>query len=199
MNRKACFWRQRKDSSRIEKSDGSSMSISAQAAYPIRKFFSNRVKGCNSLTGFTLIEILIVIAIIMTLAGLVVGGAQQARKKATTSKAKAAVASLETALSMYEVDYGSYPAGSNSEMVNALKNDPDDGIWRGPYMMFKQNELINGEFIDPWGSAYHYDNPGSGSHGHENYIDIYSYGPNKTDDGGVYDPASGKDDISNWY
>jgi type II secretion system protein G len=142
--------------------------------------------------GFTLIELLTVIMIIMALAGLIIGGAQQARKRALISKAQAAIASLETALSMYEVDYGGYPTGSNSQVVTALKDDPSDGVWRGPYMMFKEEDLSGGEFIDPWGNAYHYNNPGSATHGHDKYVDIWSNGPNKTDESGA------GDDINNW-
>ncbi len=138
--------------------------------------------------GFTLIELLVVIMIIMALAGLIVGGAQQARKRALIAKAQAAIASLETALSMYEVDYGGYPTGSNSQAVTALKDDPGDDTWRGPYMMFKEKDLSDGNFIDPWGNAYNYLNPGTAAHGHDKYIDIWSDGPKDGE----------SDNITNW-
>ncbi len=138
--------------------------------------------------GFTLIELLVVIMIIMSLAGLIVGGAQQARKRALITNAKADIASLETALSMYEVDYGEYPASGNANMVSALKDDPEDDIWRGPYMMFKIEDLSGGQFIDPWGKAYHYTNPGTAARGHDKYIDIWSDGPRDGE----------SDDVTNW-
>jgi len=142
--------------------------------------------------GFTLIELLTVIMIIMALAGLIVGGAQQARKRALIAKAQTAIASLETAMSMYEVDYGGYPPTTNAAMVPAIKDDPSDSTWRGPYMMFKEKDLSGGQFIDPWGNAYVYTKPGLAAHGHGSYIDIYSYGPDKTNDSGA------DDDINNW-
>jgi len=144
--------------------------------------------------GFTLIELLVVIMIIMALAGLIVGGAQQARKRALIAKAQAAIASLETALSMYETDAGQYPAGDISDLVTALRVDPEDDTWtwRGPYMMFKAGDLSDGQFIDPWGRAYEYDNPGDAAHGHDSYVDIYSKGPDGEGDG------TGDDDIANW-
>ena len=138
--------------------------------------------------GFTLIELLVVITIIMALAGLIVGGAQQARKRALIAKAKAAIASLETALCMYETDYGEYPASGNANMVSALREDLDDDTWRGPYMMFKAEDISNGQFIDPWGNAYNYTNPGTDAHGHENYVDIWSNGPGEGE----------SDDVTNW-
>lgn len=142
--------------------------------------------------GFTLIELLVVIMIIMALAGLIVGGAQQARKRALIAKAQAAIASLETALSMYEVDSGDYPTGSISDVVTALTVDPGEETWtwRGPYMMFKEGDLSGGAFIDPWGNAYVYNK--GGSHNGSSYFDLYSRGPNGEGDG------TQKDDVNNW-
>ncbi|MFH1857256.1 MAG: type II secretion system protein GspG [Candidatus Omnitrophota bacterium] len=142
--------------------------------------------------GFTLIELLVVIMIIMALAGLVVGGAQKARQRALVAKAKAAIASLETGLSMYELDYGYYPDAPISNVVTLLSKDPgeEDDTWNGPYVMFKEEDLKDGNLIDPWGNPYEYANPGSAEHGHDRYIDIWSKGPDGTDGGG--------DDIINW-
>ena len=67
--------------------------------------------------GFTLIELLVVIAIIAILGGMVVSGAQQARKRGSTTKAKAQIASLETSISMYETDIGSYPGSDNKTLA----------------------------------------------------------------------------------
>ena len=140
--------------------------------------------------GFTLIELLVVIAIITILAGMVVSGAQQARKRGAVTKAKAQMASIETAISMYETDMGTSPGSDNKTLVEALTQDPGDPDWSGPYMHIKKDELdANGEYVDAWGNAFVYVNPGENN---ASFYDIYSKGPNGTGDG------NDKDDIENW-
>jgi general secretion pathway protein G len=140
--------------------------------------------------GFTLIELLVVIAIITILAGMVVSGAQQARKRGAVTKAKAQMASIETAISMYETDMGTSPGSDNKTLVEALTQDPGDPDWSGPYMHIKKDELdANGEYVDAWGNAFVYVNPGKNN---ASFYDIYSKGPNGTGDG------NDKDDIENW-
>ncbi|MBU4590878.1 MAG: type II secretion system major pseudopilin GspG [Candidatus Omnitrophica bacterium] len=140
--------------------------------------------------GFTLIELLVVIAIITILAGMVVSGAQQARKRGAMTKVKAQIATIETAISMYETDIGVYPESGNKNLVAALTEDPDDIDWSGPYMKIREKEVNKeGEYLDAWGNAFVYVNPGT----HNEYsYDIYSLGPNGQGDG------SEKDDITNW-
>lgn len=140
--------------------------------------------------GFTLIELLVVIAIITILAGMVVSGAQQARKRGAITKARAQLASIETAISMYETDMGVYPETENKNLVKALAEDPDDPDWSGPYMKIREAELNeNGEYLDAWGNPFLYVNPGL----HNKYsYDLYSMGPNGEGDG------TERDDIQNW-
>jgi general secretion pathway protein G len=141
--------------------------------------------------GFTLIELLVVIAIIAILAGMVVSGAQQARKRGTITKTKAQMAGIETAISMYETDMGSYPETGNSVLVSALtKGAEGDADWSGPYMQIKKDELNeSGEYLDAWGNAFVYINPGKNN---TSFYDLYSMGPNGAGDG------EDKDDIKNW-
>ncbi len=146
-------------------------------------------KGDLSLTGFTLIELIVVMAIIVLLAGAVSGTTLVARRKGLIAKAQAAISSLETALSMYESDCAIFPASGNSNMVSQLTGPSTQAGWNGPYMQFKSSELSGSSFIDPWGTAYVYTTPGT--HNTATF-DIYSYGPNKTNESG------GGDDIKNW-
>ena len=140
--------------------------------------------------GFTLIELLVVIAIITILAGMVVGGAQQARKRGAMTKTKAQIATIETALSMYEVDMGDYPESGNKNLVSAITEDPGDPDWSGPYMKIRKEELDeNGEYMDAWGNTFSYINPGVQN---DYSYDLYSVGPDGEGDG------TGKDDIRNW-
>ena len=112
--------------------------------------------------GFTLVELLTVIAIIAVLAGILMPTLSKAMQKAYEGKARSAISSLEVAISMYETDMGYYPIEGtddndiyklrerNQKLVNALaderQGDPDEkkyynSNWRGPYMEFRAKEL----------------------------------------------------------
>ena len=106
--------------------------------------------------GFTLIEMLTVIAIIGILAGLIIPAATKARRDAAISKAKATISALETALSMYYTDYGVYPPSCTNSTTQANGNtysatQPLSGTnlvgalsattKGGPYMKFRAEDL----------------------------------------------------------
>lgn len=141
--------------------------------------------------GFTLMELLVVVAIISILAGFVVSGAQIARKRGAMVKAKATIAALETAIAMYEVDMGDYPPSGNANMVTALTTGPggEDSDWYGPYMKFEQESLGGGTLLDPWGNPYVYGKPGSHN---PTSFDLYSTGPSGSGSG---DDAG---NLNNW-
>ncbi len=156
--------------------------------------------------GFTVIELLTVLAIIGILGGLIMGAAQSARKQALVAKAKASISSLETALGMFQTDLGGYPTPSagNANLVNALSEKSGTYVigtqsytlpttdWSGPYMNFQTNEIPAGQFLDPWGNPYVYEagtDHGTGAD-YTGYVNILSNGP---------DGKSGtNDDIVNW-
>lgn len=131
---------------------------------------------------FTLIELMLVVMIIATLAALVMpkftGRAEQA--KIAAAKVDVLV-NIPTALDLYELDNGFYP--STEQGLNALRvaptTSPVPRKWEGPYIKKKP--------IDPWGNTYHYECPGT--HNLKTY-DVYSYGKDGTE--------GGKDDIVNW-
>ena len=124
---------------------------------------------------FTLIELLAVIAIMGILAGLLMPALGKAREKAKVGKCIATIASLQTALSMYQVDYGVYPYSTddhteqhNGNSSNAT-HDPTNTLVEaltattlgGPYMEFKGKDLDETDsnrpvLLDPWGQAYIY-------------------------------------------
>jgi len=115
-------------------------------------------------SGFTLVEILVVITIIgliMALVGpRVIGYLGEAKVKA----AKIQIESFSSALDLYYLDAGRYP--SSSEGLTALAQRPGGASsWNGPYL--KGGVVPN----DPWGHAYVYRAPGE--HG---AYDIVSFG-----------------------
>lgn len=103
---------------------------------------------CHS--GFTLIEILVVLVILGLLAGLV---GPRLFSKVDTSKVKTAetqIRMLKTALQTFRLDLGRFP--STEEGLAALRARPDSltqSTWAGPYL----DEALP---MDPWGNPYQY-------------------------------------------
>ncbi len=130
--------------------------------------------------GFTLLELLVVVAIIGLLAGYVGPKYFGQLGKAEVKSARAQIDSLEKALDQYRLDVGRYP--STEQGLNALVVQPG-GVakWAGPYL---KKELP----VDPWGKPYQYKAPGE--HGD---FDLFSYGKDGAQGG------SGENaDIANW-
>lgn len=130
--------------------------------------------------GLTLIEILVVLAIITMLAGLVGPTVLNQLGGAKSKTARVQIKDLEQAVEMYKLDVGRYP--SSSEGLNALVEKPGnaDG-WNGPY-------LKSGVPLDPWKAEYFYTNPGERAE-----IDIYSLGQDGAEGGDGEDA-----DVGNW-
>jgi general secretion pathway protein G len=115
--------------------------------------------------GYTLVEMLVVLAIIGLIVGLV---GPRVIGQLSDSKVKAAriqIEALAAALDLYYLDTGRYPASSDG--LSALVQKPDGASnWNGPYL--KSNAVPN----DPWARPYVYVFPGQ----HGTY-DIMSLGP----------------------
>ncbi|MDP7638570.1 MAG: type II secretion system major pseudopilin GspG [Candidatus Hydrogenedentes bacterium] len=129
--------------------------------------------------GFTLVELLLVLAILATLAAIVLpkfsGRSEQAKYTATQSQ----IANFSLVLSAFEIDNGYYP--SSADGLQALVANPNDSDeWRGPY-------LEQGIPLDPWDGEYIYEYPGQQS---EDGYDLISMGPDGREGGG--------DDVTNW-
>lgn len=79
----------------------------------------------RSTPGFTIVEVLVVMAIILVLAGLVLGTSSYVHNKAARSRAAAEIAALSAALENYKADNGVYPESGATDILNAqLDGDP---------------------------------------------------------------------------
>ncbi len=101
-----------------------------------------------SRSGFTLVEVLTVIAIIALLAALILGLAGNAQKKAARSKAEAEIAQLESFVTDYQMKYGQVPPNS-VKLKEAL--------------VTANHSLTN--LTDPWGMPYEYTNTSKATFG----------------------------------
>jgi general secretion pathway protein G len=108
----------------------------------------------QSISGFTLLELLVVVMILGILVGLVGPRYFSHVGKSEVQVARAQIDSLEKALEAYRLDMGSLPSASDG--LEALVIRPGTSSakkWRGPY-------LRKGIPPDPWGNAYVYRTPG---------------------------------------
>jgi general secretion pathway protein G len=121
--------------------------------------------------GFSLIEMLVVLAIMALLAALVAPRlfTQVDRSKQTVAETE--TKALESSLETMRLDIGRYP--TESEGLSLLVDPPSDPVlqdkWFGPY-------LKDGLPKDPWGNSYGYAPPARDERGYEQAPSVYSYG-----------------------
>jgi len=130
-------------------------------------FFMNTAQRRQA--GFTLLEILVVIAILGLLIGLVAPAALRQLAGARTSVAKQSIERIGAVLDLFKLDVGTYP--TSQQGLAALTERPSGvSTWNGPY-------LKGGVPMDPWGRPWTYQMP-SARTGHD--YDLCSAGPNGT-------------------
>lgn len=117
--------------------------------------------------GFTLLELLVVLAILGLLVGLVAPALLHQLGAAKDKIAHQSIERLASVLDMYKLDVGTYP--TTEQGLQALITSPP-GVpqWNGPYL--KGDKIPE----DPWGHPFQYHNP-SQRPGHD--FDLYSLGP----------------------
>jgi general secretion pathway protein G len=131
--------------------------------------------------GYTLLELLVVLAIIALLVGFVAPKVISYLGRAKVDAAKVQLQNVVAALDLYRLDVGQYP--SQSEGLNALIAEPAGAKgWRGPYLSKAAG------LEDPWGQIYIYKFPGD----HGEY-DLMSLGADQAVGGEDEDT-----DVSNW-
>ena len=136
--------------------------------------------GSLPLTGFTLVEILLVVVIIGALSSMVlprlVGRSDQAKKAAAQVDIDSNIA---TALKLYDLDNGAFPVTEQglSALLSKPATAPSLENWNGPY--------ADRRAVDPWGRQYVYKSPGD----HRPDYDLFSLGK---------DGKESEDDVKNW-
>lgn len=120
--------------------------------------------------GFTLVELIIVLAIIGILAGAVLLNVGPARERAERGRANSDLKTIESALEIYNADNGNYP--TTQQGLQALLVEPTSAPqpdnWQGPYLKHRRTVPL-----DPWGNEYVYLSPGQED---TSSFDLYSYG-----------------------
>lgn len=120
------------------------------------------MKAIRRVSGFTLVELLVVLAILGMLAALVGPQVLNQLGGAKSKSATIQIRDFEQALELYKLDVGRFPR--SGEGLEALVRQPSGAKgWNGPYL--KKDELP----MDPWGTPYEYRVSGS-------RIEIISYG-----------------------
>jgi general secretion pathway protein G len=105
--------------------------------------------------GFTLMEVLLVLAILVILGSLVGVGIMRMQQNANIKAARAQVGMLEGVVKAYSIDVGTCP--TTQQGLAALAQQPTDlknpAKWQGPYL----DKQIG---LDPWGNEYQYEQTG---------------------------------------
>jgi general secretion pathway protein G len=131
--------------------------------------------------GYSLVELLVVLAIIVLLGTIAVPQLLKYLDKAKQDTARAQIQSLGSTLDLFKLDAGRYP--SQEEGLDALVTQPANlAGWNGPYL--KRKEML----LDPWKHTYRYRFPGE--HGD---FDLFSYGADDREGG-----EGNNKDVTNW-
>jgi len=144
---------------------------------------TSNVRRPSRVTGFTLIEIMVVVVIIGLLAALVAPAVISRVGEARVTKARQDIKSLDSALQLYKLDNFYYP--STQQGLEALTTQPQG---EPPARNWKKGGYIKELPKDPWGSPYQYLYPGT----HGEY-DLFSLGADGKPGGS--DEAA---DLGNW-
>ncbi len=132
-------------------------------------------------SGFSLIELLVVLVILGLLAAVVAPNVMNKLGGAKSKTTRLQIEELGAALDIFSLEVGRYP--SSEEGLKALAINPNNSSnWNGPYLKKKTVP------VDAWGNDYHYKYPGD----HGDY-DLYSLGADNSN-GGEKDNA----DINSW-
>ena len=164
-----------------------------------------RTAHAERIRGFSLMEVVVVVAVVALLSSIVFAVAGSARERSLRARGNADLASLGIALDRYRAEFGRFPvavSGSDEERAVILKRalegetEPSGETLPRPRAPFADfGSLVadsEGDWIaDPWGTPYHY--AFDPSWGHGQYF-LLSPGPDGEaefpDSSGQYDPRA---------
>jgi general secretion pathway protein G len=129
----------------------------------------------NNRKGLTLIEVLLVLAILVLIAGVSVGVYTGIKSDANKDAAKVMVNDVAASVDRFQMDMDRYPAAEEGlrELVERPDDEAEQDKWRGPYL--KNNAVPK----DPWGEEIKYERF-EGEDASAPYR-VYSTGPDKED------------------
>ncbi len=142
-----------------------------------------RRAGTNRSSGFTLVELIVVMTIITILAGAITITVTNRIRHARRTRAIQDISTLSTAIDLYAADNGEPPTSDQGlqALITKPSSDPVPRNWNGPYL--KNRRTVP---KDPWGNEYAYLCPGQSN---PDGYDLVSYGP---------DGQPGGSDESSW-
>ena len=130
-------------------------------------------------TAFTLMEVLLVLAILLVIMGLVVPKILGLQKSANVDATMISIEGLNQAIKLYSLDHLGNPPSSADGLKVLIQSGKRDTRWKGPYLEKPAK--------DAWGNLLQYRNPGKRN---VQGYDIVSAGMD-----GIFDS---EDDIGNW-
>lgn len=141
----------------------------------------SRVADRSRPNGYTLVELLVVLAILGLLVALAAPRVIKYLGSAKTDTARIQIEKLGGVLDLYRLEIGRYPTEQEG-LESLVERPPQLGAWNGPYL--KNRDALT----DPWGKPYGYRSPGE----HGDY-DLYTLGADGKEGG------EGEDqDVANW-
>ena len=141
----------------------------------------NKRNRCSKRGGFTLLEVMIVLFILVTLAAFAVVAVQGQQRRASIRAAFSYVKLLERQVDTFQLDVGRPPTTEEGIMALIVcPSNVSEGKWGGPYLRDTASDR------DPWGNVYQYSSPGRDNRD----FAIWSFGPDGTD--------GTDDDIGSW-
>lgn len=168
--------------------------------------------------GFTLMELLVVVTIIVILAGITLGGMSLVQQKTARDKAKVQIKLLESAIEDYQSDNKSYPSspepgGENGseilfeelynkgfqakEKIYLGELDPDGNAEGKGGQGWIRKSANSAQIIDPWGNPYYYRDGSSESSINPDF-DLWSAGKDGRTNAADPKHQDCQDDIRNW-